>query len=141
MRVFRMCVWRVFKESLNHDSTRPEVFYLNVGFHHKCFLVILESFSKKYSVEHSWHESVLTLLQRRSLSYRNQSIDLLCKSMDSFVYVRDQRHERVKDPVRCLWWSVLAKMAHRKVIVSVFIDVSKGFDSIHHDSVAAKRHT
>ena len=53
MRVFRMCVLRVFKERLTHDSTRPEVFYFNLGFHHMCFLVIFESFSKTYSVEHS----------------------------------------------------------------------------------------
>ena len=30
-----------------------------------------------------------------SLSYRNQSIDLLCKSMDWFLYESDLRHERV----------------------------------------------
>ena len=33
---------------------------------------------------------------RRPLSYRNQSIDLLCKSMDWFLYDNDLRHERVK---------------------------------------------
>ena len=38
----------------------------------------------------------LTLSWRRSLSYRNQSIDLLCKSKDSFLYDRGHRHERVK---------------------------------------------
>ena len=32
----------------------------------------------------------------RSLSYRNQSIDLQTKSMDWFLYDRDLRHERVK---------------------------------------------
>ena len=30
------------------------------------------------------------------LSYRNQSIDLLCKSMDWFLYDNGLRHERVK---------------------------------------------
>ena len=30
-----------------------------------------------------------------SPSYRNQSIDLLCKSMDWFLYDRDVSHERV----------------------------------------------
>ena len=39
---------------------------------------------------------VLTLLWRRSLSYRNQSIDLLCKSMDWFLDDNGLRHERVK---------------------------------------------
>ena len=38
----------------------------------------------------------ITLSRRRSLSYRNQSIDLLCKSMDRFLYDRDLCHERVK---------------------------------------------
>ena len=31
-----------------------------------------------------------------SLSYRNQSIDLLYKSMDWFLYDKDIRHESVK---------------------------------------------
>ena len=37
----------------------------------------------------------LTLSWRRPLSYRNQSIDLLCKSMDWFLYDNGLRHERV----------------------------------------------
>ena len=37
----------------------------------------------------------LILSCRRPLSYRNQSIDLLCKSMDWFLYDRTLRHERV----------------------------------------------
>ena len=39
--------------------------------------------------------SLLTLSRRRPLSYRNQSIDLLCKSMDWFLYDNGLRHERV----------------------------------------------
>ena len=38
----------------------------------------------------------LTLSWRRSLSYRNQSIHLLCKSMNWFLYDRGLHHERVK---------------------------------------------
>ena len=38
----------------------------------------------------------LTLSWRNFLSYRNQSIDLLCKSTDRFLYDRDLRHKRVK---------------------------------------------
>ena len=38
---------------------------------------------------------VLTLSWRRPLSYRNQSIDLLRKLMDWFLYDNDLRHERV----------------------------------------------
>ena len=37
----------------------------------------------------------LILLWRRPLSYRNQPIDLLCKSMDWFLYDNGLRHERV----------------------------------------------
>ena len=39
----------------------------------------------------------LTLLWRRPLSYRNQSIDFRHKSMDWFLYDNGLRHERVKD--------------------------------------------
>ena len=39
---------------------------------------------------------LLTLSWRRLLSYRNQSIDLLGKSMDWFLYDKDLRHERMK---------------------------------------------
>ena len=38
----------------------------------------------------------LTLSWRRPLSYRNQSFDLLCKSIDWFLYDNGLRHERVK---------------------------------------------
>ena len=40
--------------------------------------------------------SHLTLSRRRPLSYRNQSIDLLCKSVDWFLYDNGVRLERVK---------------------------------------------
>ena len=40
--------------------------------------------------------SLLTLSWRRPLSYRNQSIDLLRKSMNWFLYDNGLRHERVK---------------------------------------------
>ena len=40
----------------------------------------------------------LTLSWRRSLSYRNQSTDLLRKSMDWFLYDNGLRHEKVEWP-------------------------------------------
>ena len=44
-----------------------------------------------------WTEfCLLTFSWRRVLSYRNQSIDLLCKSMDWFLYGNALRHERVE---------------------------------------------
>ena len=42
------------------------------------------------------HDVKLTLSWRRPLSYRNQSIDLLSKSMDWFLHDNGLRHERVK---------------------------------------------
>ena len=39
----------------------------------------------------------LTLSWRRPLSYRNQSTDFLCKSLDWFLYDNGLRHERVKN--------------------------------------------
>ena len=39
----------------------------------------------------------LTLSWWRLLSYKNQSIDLLRKSMDWFLYDNDLRHEKVKN--------------------------------------------
>ena len=35
-----------------------------------------------------------------SLSYKNQSIDLLRKSMDWFLYDRDLCHERIKEKLK-----------------------------------------
>ena len=40
-------------------------------------------------------QKLLTLSWRVPLSYRNKSIDLLCKSMDWFLYDNSPRHERV----------------------------------------------
>ena len=45
--------------------------------------------------EVKWVWKGLTLLWRGSLSYRNQSIDFFCKSMDWFLYNRGLRHERI----------------------------------------------
>ena len=47
------------------------------------------------SVDAVWVSFMLTLSWRRFLSYRNQSIDLLSKSVDWFLYDRNLRHERV----------------------------------------------
>ena len=43
-----------------------------------------------------WCIHILFLSWQLSLSYSNQSIDLLCKSMDWFLYDIYLRHERVK---------------------------------------------
>ena len=52
----------------------------------------------------------LTLSWRRAISYRNQSIDLLHKSMDWFLYDIGLRHERVK----VLLYSVCLNLNHEK---------------------------
>ena len=57
----------------------------NLFIHHCAYVKIL----------HKW-EFGLTLSRRRSLSYRNKSIDLQSKSMDWFLYDGDLRHERAK---------------------------------------------
>ena len=58
----------------------------------------------------------LTLSRRRPLSYRNQSINLLCKSMDWFQYDNGPRLERVKNwkgkisfcrLIDCIFYAVL----------------------------------
>ena len=44
----------------------------------------------------------LTLSRRRPISYRNQSIDLLCKSMNWFLYDIGRHCKRVKLPLTAL---------------------------------------
>ena len=53
----------------------------------------------------------LTLSWRRSLSYRNQSNDLLRKSMDWFLYDNGLRHERLKYHdlnLLIMFWSLMS---------------------------------
>ena len=59
----------------------------------------------------------LALSWRRSLSYRNESIHLLCKSMDWFLYDRDLRHERVKGTI----WT-FSNIVHERVKSNFFAD-------------------
>ena len=55
--------------------------------------LLLISLTQVESFEMHLH---LTLSHTRPISYRNQSIDLLCKSMDWFLYDIGLGHERVK---------------------------------------------
>ena len=65
-----------------------------------CFLEVVLYFMNLPS-DFAWNIIVISglvlssLLWRRSLLYKNQSSDLLSKSMDWFLYGRDLRHERV----------------------------------------------
>ena len=56
-----------------------------------CARVSILLYFSLYFTRFNW-----TLSWRRSLPQRNQSIGLLCKSMDWFLYDKDIRHERVK---------------------------------------------
>ena len=66
---------------------------------------------------------VLTLSWRRSLSYRNQSIDLQSKSLGWFLYDRDFRHKKVK------WVNFSAWFTHSSTRVKILSDILK--NSIH----------
>ena len=55
--------------------------------------ILLQNYAYMFS---STYELLLTLSCQSSLSYRNQSIGMLCKSLDWFLYDRDFRHQRVK---------------------------------------------
>ena len=46
---------------------------------------------------HQYSQYSLTLSWRRSQSYKNQFINLLCKSPDWFLYVRELCHEGLKE--------------------------------------------
>ena len=66
------------------------------------FNVVSRVFWTMYTLEKhlgkfSWFQQKLTLSWRRSLSYRNQSIDLHSKSMDWSLNNRYLGHERVSD--------------------------------------------
>ena len=50
--------------------------------------------------------------RRRSLSYRNQCIDLHCKWMEWFLYYSDLHHERVNLSIR---WSILSELHFKKM--------------------------
>ena len=63
----------------------------------------------------------LTLSWRRPLSYRSQSIDLLCKSMDWFQYDNGLRHERVNVFFAGLKWLFLTWSFHSLDIVLVWV--------------------
>ena len=69
---------------------------------HKCFPVNFAKFSEtpQLLLKKTFPLNDLILAWRRSLSYKNQSIDLLSKSLDWFLYNRDLRHEKVKGAMK-----------------------------------------
>ena len=84
-----------------------EVWKWNIGL--KLVEVILNNFMKGYLIfvySYPQGELYLTLSWRRSLSYRNQSIDLQSKSVDWFLYDNGLRHERVNRVTVCCEWDL-----------------------------------
>ena len=73
---------------------KPSVLFQSIYFV-RMFPFISELSSFLYSILLKYWK-LFTLLWRRFLSYRNQSIDLQSISMDWFLYDRDFRHARVK---------------------------------------------
>ena len=61
-----------------------------------CFWQYQIAIYESYSFSVFLLSFILTLSWQRPLSYRNQSIDLLCKSVDWFLYDNSLRQERVK---------------------------------------------
>ena len=81
----------------NFNWSTREYFVPNIH-HSKYFCKYSENGTKTLII---WNNNffssvVLTLSWRKPLSYRNQSIDLLCKSMEWFLYDNGLRHERIK---------------------------------------------
>ena len=74
----------------NYKSLHVTYNYVQLAYF-VCFFLCMTSLTSKCSLTLSW---------RRPLSYRNQSIDLLCKSVDWFLYDNGLHHERVKSSVR-----------------------------------------
>ena len=81
--------------------------------------------------EHSLNKKVycffLTLSWRRLSPYRNHSIDLLCKSVDWFLYDNGLRHERVKShfnvpPIFDIWIEARPrKFVTKKIYLSIIL--------------------
>ena len=112
LRFFVLVVWRTFVKTVFQNS-RPKIVTRVVTISH-ISIIKLEIYYFLFiykTLVWKWHflciyktffckgklsSYTLTLSWRRQLSYRNQSIDLLRKSMDWFLYDNDLRHERVK---------------------------------------------
>ena len=60
---------------------------------------------KGLGYENGTTKSTLTLSWQRSLSYRNQSVDLESKSVDWFLYDSKLRHERVNEVLSSVYAS------------------------------------
>ena len=96
-----LCLYHQLWKRLEEHSGKQHEAYLWTDI---CLLGYRQHFNFKFQLNtcHFWNFhlmacSRLTLSWRRPLSYRNQSIDLLRKSIDWFLYDNGLRHERVKN--------------------------------------------
>ena len=70
---------------------------------------LLSNTESKLKHSHESRDVILELIflifsRWRSLSYKNQSIDLLCKPMEWFLYDKEIRHEKVNDSYVMIAW-------------------------------------
>ena len=94
----RIFFWSVFEHFLRSDKC----ILLNEGYEFFTKAVVRIYYVKKHVLKNFYK-----LSRRRSLSFRNQSIDLLCKLLDWFLYDRDLRHVKVND--RCFHEHITAQ--------------------------------
>ena len=87
---------------------------LNVKLH---FCIMITEIKINKSILQLEKVSFLTFSWRKPLSYRNQSIDLLRKSMDWFLYHNGLRHEKVKSNHGEIIPKVQKKSLYRKSVV------------------------
>ena len=93
-----ICLWSGWKKQIRvrTDTLFPSFPCSTVV----CECQVREKPDKKKKMKNQFLLSILhqlTLSCRRFQSYRHQSIDLHCKSMDWFLYDRDLCHEGVKE--------------------------------------------
>ena len=93
---------KLYMQNLTKERKQPQVLILQKSIFYNIFLVAASVFygcgsilllRKRCALQ--FCRTFLTLSWRRSLSYRNQSIDLQSKSMDWFLYDNGLRYERV----------------------------------------------
>ena len=99
-RVSRLKAWNLSKKRLWRRCF-PESFakFLRTPFLQDTTFQLYLSFAKLL-----FQNVCLTISWRRPLSYGNQSIDLLCKSMNWFLYDNGLRHKRVNSCGFASYW-------------------------------------
>ena len=85
---FKLCKWYQIAQCMAYlqNCRFWRLIWKRKKFLHSTILSETSSVPKSSSFRNLEEFFLLTLARRRPLSYRNQSIDLLCKSMDWFLY-------------------------------------------------------